>query len=54
MNYQNDDDPLFSSWDMLGTNLSIKIDTHMWDTEAGMNTNLNENYNRRIKKLIYI
>jgi hypothetical protein len=42
MNYQNDDDPLFSSWDMLGTNLSIKIDTHMWDTEAGMNTNLNE------------
>ena len=32
---QNDDDPVFSSWDMLGTNLSIKIDTHMWDTESG-------------------
>jgi hypothetical protein len=31
---QNDDDPVFSSWDMLGTNLSIKIDTNMWDTES--------------------
>jgi hypothetical protein len=33
-NDHDDEDPVFSSWDMLGTNLSIKIDTNMWDTEA--------------------
>ena len=27
-------DNCFSSWDMLGTNLSIKIDKNIWDTES--------------------
>ena len=30
----NNDKCFFSSWDMLGTNLSIKIDKNMWDTES--------------------
>ncbi len=30
----NDNTDKFSSWDMLGTNLSVKIDKNIWDTES--------------------
>lgn len=33
-NLSEDEDAILSSWDMLGTNLSVKIDKNLWDTES--------------------
>ena len=33
-NLNEDEDAILSSWDMLGTNLSVKIDKNLWDTES--------------------